>query len=73
MMSENIKDIAYYLSLPYATVLRRDEDGDIVARIEELPGCVAHGKSGGGGGAIENLSSMQRLWLEECIAGEIVS
>jgi antitoxin HicB len=67
MMSEIVKDIAHYLSLPYATVLRRDEDGDTVARIEELPGCVAHGKDEAE--AIENLKSMQKLWIEECIAG----
>src|ERR1039457_4363101 len=42
-MNESVKNVAYYMTLPYTTVLRRDEDDDVIARIEELPGCVAHG------------------------------
>jgi len=63
--------LAHYMSLPYRTILHRDEDGDIVARIEELPGCIAHGKDEAD--ALTNLASMKRLWLEDCIeAGEPV-
>jgi len=60
-----VKDVAYYMTLPYAIMLRRDEDNDVVGRIEELPGCVAHGSNETQ--AIENLREMQRLWLEECV------
>lgn len=64
-MNELVKKIAHYMALPYTTVLRRDEDNDVVAHIEELPGCIAHGSDEAG--AIENLREMQRLWLEECV------
>jgi antitoxin HicB len=63
-MNESVKNVAYYMTLPYTTVLRRDEDDDVIARIEELPGCVAHGSDEAK--AIKNLREMQRLWLEEC-------
>jgi len=62
-MNESVKNVAWYMAPPYTTVLRRDEDNDVVARIEELPG-VAHGSDEAE--AIENLREMQRLWLEEC-------
>src|ERR1039458_1299299 len=42
-MNESVKNVAYYIALPYTTVLRRDEDDDVIARIEELPGCVRQG------------------------------
>jgi len=60
-----MKNISYYMALPYTTVLRRDEDNDVIARVEELPGCVAHGRDEAK--AIRNLREMQRLWLEECV------
>ena len=63
--TESVKDLKYYLSLPYTTVLKEDEDGDIVARIEELAGCVSHGSDEAE--AIKNLKSMQAAWIETCI------
>ena len=59
------KDLDYYLSLPYTTLLRKDEEGDVVARIDELPGCVAHGKDNVE--ALSELESMKRLWIEDCL------
>jgi antitoxin HicB len=64
-MGKSVTNVAYYMTLPYTTVLCRDEDNDVIARIEELPGCVAHGS--GEAEAIENLRGMQRLWLEVSI------
>lgn len=63
--SEDIKDIIYYMSLPYTTILRPDEEGDFVARIEELPGCVAHGANHTE--ALESLREAQQLWIEDCL------
>lgn len=60
-----VKDISYYLSLPYTTVLRRDEEGDIVARIEELQGCVSHGANETE--ALINLASLKELWLKDAL------
>jgi len=31
-----MKDVRYYLGLPYTVVLRRDEDGDFVTRTNPL-------------------------------------
>ncbi len=58
-------DVSYYLSLPYATVLRRDEDGDVVATIAELDGCVAHGSDHAE--ALANLRDAQAAWVEAAI------
>ena len=65
MMNKSVKNIAYYMTLPYTTVLRRDEDNVVVAHIEELPGCTGHGSDEAE--AIKSLREMQRLWLEKCI------
>jgi antitoxin HicB len=62
---EAIKDLNYYLSLPYTTVLRKDEAGEVVGRIDELAGCVAHGKDYAE--ALAELESMKRLWVEDCL------
>jgi antitoxin HicB len=61
-----MKNIAYYLNLPYGIALRKDEDQDWVARIEELPGCTAHGKNRSE--ALENLEEVQTAWIEDALA-----
>jgi antitoxin HicB len=55
-----------FLRRPYTRVLRRDEDGDYVARVAELPGCVADGETPEA--ALARLDEMQRLWFEDAIA-----
>jgi antitoxin HicB len=60
------KDVAGYLALPYTVVIRPDDDGDFVARIHELPGCLAHGSDPND--ALRNLREVQQLWVEECIS-----
>jgi antitoxin HicB len=70
-MKTERKDISRYLGLPYTKTLRRDEDGDVVARIAELPGCSAHGATERE--ALLNLEEAQKLWIEDCIeAGDRV-
>ena len=65
------KNVAYYESLPYTVTIRKDEEGDFVARVSELPGCVAHGETESV--AIDNLRSVQKLWIEEALsAGEVI-
>jgi antitoxin HicB len=66
-MTDMTKNLSYYESLPYTVVVRRDEEGDFVAKIQELPGCVAHGENEAV--AIEQLRSMQKLWLEDALSG----
>ncbi len=54
------------MSLPYTKVLRRDKDDNlVVARIEELPGCSAHGSTESE--ALANLEDNMRAWIEDCI------
>lgn len=59
MVPADLKD---YLNLDYAIVLQRDEEGDWVATIKELEGCVADGPTPDE--AIRNLQSMKELWLK---------
>ena len=66
MKTETKRDVTYYEGLPYTLTIRKDDEGDFVARIAELPGCTAHGESEIV--AIENLRSVQRLWIEEALS-----
>src|ERR1700687_2811649 len=60
-----MKDLNYYLSLPYTIVLKQDEEGDFLAHLEEIPRCQAHG--GTIQEAIDHLNEMKTLWFEECL------
>jgi predicted RNase H-like HicB family nuclease len=71
MTTENQNDIDRYMLLPYTTILHRDQDGDMVAVIQELAGCSAHGRSEQD--ALENVKEAQRLWIQDCLeAGQAV-
>lgn|SRR5271165_3384807 len=64
-------NIASYMSLPFTIVLKKDDEGDYVSRVEELPGCVAHGNSEVE--AVQQLKRMQELWIRDCLeAGDRV-
>jgi predicted RNase H-like HicB family nuclease len=63
--TETTRNIEYYLSLPYTTILKKDEEGDVVARIGELDGCVSHGSDVKE--SVANLKAMQPAWIEACI------
>src|SRR5581483_2410870 len=54
-----------YLALPYTLQLRRDQEGDFVAKVVELDGCVAHGATEAE--ALERLREMQSLWLQDAL------
>ncbi len=41
---ESHKDLAYYMSLPYEVVVKRDEGGWF-ARVPDLPGCMTHSET----------------------------
>jgi len=53
------------MDLPYTVVVRKDEEGDYVATVDELPGCIAHGATRLE--ALECLDEIQQAWLSECI------
>jgi antitoxin HicB len=65
MKTEATKNLDRYMGLPYTVVLRPDEEGDVVAKVRELTGCVAHGRNERE--ALDNLREIQRVWLEDCI------
>ena len=59
-------DLEDYLNLPYTVVLRRDEEGEYVARIDELSGLTTHGRTPQE--ALENLEEAKKAWIEDCLA-----
>ncbi len=54
-----------YLKLPYPITLRPDEEGDWIAEIEDLEGCVAHGNTQEE--ALRRLDEAKALWIEEAL------
>jgi antitoxin HicB len=67
----DIKNLDYYRNLSYGITLRKDGEGDWVARVEELPGCTAHG--GTQPEALRNLEEVKTAWIEDAIeAGDAI-
>jgi antitoxin HicB len=60
-----MKNLQYYLSLPYTIVLKKDEDGDTVARVQELQGCSAHGSTQQE--ALSNIAEAMGLWISDAL------
>jgi antitoxin HicB len=62
------KDLAYYLGLPYTTVVEKRDDGHgayYVARVLELPHCLIHGDTPEE--AVSELADVKKDWLEDCL------
>lgn len=60
------KTLQEYMSLPYTIILRRDKRDEIfVARVEELPGCSAHGDTEQE--SLSNLRDNMEAWIGDCI------
>ena len=57
-----MKSVEYYLGLNYRTSVYRDDEGDFIIKVPELPGCVADGKTPNV--AFDNLKSAMRSWIE---------
>jgi predicted RNase H-like HicB family nuclease len=66
------RSVAEYLTLPYTFKVRRDDRDEVfVARVEELPGCSAHGAAVEE--AIANLRDSMKEWIEDSLeAGDPV-
>lgn len=60
-MNSTEKKLRDYMKLPYTVMLRRDEEGDFIARIKELEGCVADGQDEME--ALGNIEKVKELWL----------
>jgi len=61
-MDTRVEELA---ALNYTIVMRHDDEGDVIASIKELDGCVAHGQDAVE--ALAALESMKRLWIESCL------
>jgi antitoxin HicB len=62
-----MKNVDHYLSLNYHKRLYQDEEGDWIAEVDDLPGCIADGKTPDE--AIENIGSAMASWISSRIAG----
>ncbi|MGQ9533547.1 MAG: type II toxin-antitoxin system HicB family antitoxin [Desulfotomaculales bacterium] len=60
-----MKDLNYYMRLPYTVVVHTAEEGGFVAEVAELPGCLTQGET------LEELWAMvqdaKRAWIEAAI------
>lgn len=56
-----MKPLEYYLSLKYRASVYRDEDGDYIVEVDDLPGCLADGKTPDE--AFANLEEAKRSWM----------
>jgi antitoxin HicB len=64
-----MKNVNDYMNLPYTIVVRKDDEGDYLATVEELDGCMAHGATKQE--ALENLEDVQRAWITECVENDL--
>jgi antitoxin HicB len=67
-MNSKDKKLREYMKLPYTVMLKRDEEGDIVARIKELEGCVAHGEDEMD--ALGQLHVVKEMWFEAALEAD---
>jgi antitoxin HicB len=57
-----MKPLDHYLSLKYRTSVYQDDEGDYIAEVDDLPGCVADGQTPDE--AFANLEEAKRSWME---------
>jgi predicted RNase H-like HicB family nuclease len=60
-----MKNTHDYLSLNYHKRLYQDEEGDWIVEVDDLPGCIADGRTPDE--AIENLRQAMRSWIDSRI------
>ena len=66
MNQTKIKNLDYYLSLPYTIELTPDEDGFWFAEIPLLEGCMTNGTSRED--ALNMIDDAKRVWLETALS-----
>lgn len=64
-----MKNTSYFLALNYHKTVYRDEDGDWIAEVNELPGCAADGKTAEE--ALRNLDASMRSWVQSRLAAKL--
>jgi predicted RNase H-like HicB family nuclease len=60
-----MKDLEYYMALPYTKELRRNSDGTFFAKIRELRGCMTEGDTEKE--ALEMLRDAMAAWIESAL------
>ena len=58
---KRLRDLDYYLSLPWTIVLIPDESGGFGVKIDELPGCISQGDTASE--AYEMIRDALKCWL----------
>jgi predicted RNase H-like HicB family nuclease len=61
-----MKTVEYYLELNYKTSVYRDDEGNFVVEVDDLPGCVTDGRSPDE--AFRNLEEAKHAWVESRLA-----
>jgi len=64
-----IRDLDYYVHLPYKLVIVPEEAGGFFAEIEELPGCMTQGETMDE--VLRNIDDAKHLWLQTAIDDKI--
>ena len=64
-----MKNLKYYLQLPYTARLKKNSDSTYFAEIEELPGCMTEGDSREE--ALEMLEDAKKAWLQVALERKI--
>lgn len=57
-----MKNLEDYVSLNYPISVYQDEEGDYIAKVDDLPGCIADGATPGE--AFDNARIATRSWIE---------
>lgn len=66
-----IKDLEYYLRLPYRVVLHPSLEGGYAVELPDLPGCISQGETVQE--ALEMIEDAKRCWIADALeAGEAV-
>lgn len=60
-----IKDLQYYLELPYRVVLHPSEEGGYAVEVLELPGCISQGQTMEE--ALKMIEDAKLCWLEAAL------
>ncbi len=60
-----LKDIEFYLNLPYEYIFIPEESGGYSVKVKEFPGCTAFGETVEE--AFKNIKESMKIWLSEVI------
>jgi len=66
-----MKNLEYYMNLPYTIIIRKNSDGIYEANIAELDGCLSHGETLDE--AVKMILDAKQCWIEANFeAGDVI-